>query len=85
MFILLSLPNMWKPADALFNDIMKHSLNGIVHSWTFLNFTTRVQGYSTFSFSLGPNSMPGHIFIFVHILLSSRGYPPLKDPAPTQT
>lgn len=83
MLILLRLPNTWKPADALFNDIMKHSLNGIVHSWTFFNFTTCLQGYSTFSFFQGPNSMPGHIFIFVHILLSSRGYSSLKDPAPT--
>lgn len=30
--------------DALFNDIMSHSLNCILHTWTSLNSVAHVQG-----------------------------------------
>lgn len=32
---------MLKPEGTLFNDIMKHSLNGTKHSWASLSFVTR--------------------------------------------
>lgn len=35
---------MLKPEGALFNDIMKHSLNGTEHSWASLSSVTHVQG-----------------------------------------